>query len=96
MFGYAAVYNKYNEKELSTCKIIKTEQTEKYLAANTAIKQKLNVPTYKYYYGKLAEIDPDLGSRILPINQALSEAVEYVERYFFYHTPKKPRRKKAA
>lgn len=96
LFGYAAVYNKYNQKELSTCNTIKTEQLDKYLAANAAIKQKLKVPTYKLYYGKLAEIDPDLGSRILPINQALSEAVEYVERYFFYNAPKKPRRKKAA
>lgn len=84
LFGYAASKDKYGKLRLATCKIIKEEQTEKYHAVSQAISEGLYVPVFTEYYMQLAQIDYQMGSKIMPINKALKMALAEVLQYYAY------------
>lgn len=85
LFGYSARTNKYGQRELVTCEIIKTEQQEKYEGAVSSIERnQLDVPVMHSYYLQLTAIDLELTHDFYPINRAIQRAIETVLAYYAY------------
>lgn len=84
LFGYATNTDKYGKLRLATCKIIKEEQQENFIAAEESINKGNYVPVFTDYYMKLAQIDLRMGVLLLPINEALKIAIEEVLHYYAY------------
>jgi Fe-S-cluster containining protein len=84
LFGYSARTNKYGQKELVTCQIIKTEQASAYENANAKIAAGEGVPVMSEFYLQLHAIDFELTRDFYPINQAIRKAVETVLHYYAY------------
>jgi Fe-S-cluster containining protein len=84
LFGYTARTNKYAERELVTCQIIKTEQSSNYEQAVKNIAEGQNVPMMNQYYMQLHAIDIDLTRDFYPINKAIRKAIETVLHYYAY------------
>lgn len=84
LFGYAATTDKYGKLRLATCKIIKEEQQENFIAAEESINKGKYIPVFTDYYMRLAQIDMRLGRTLLPINEALKMAIEEVLHYYAY------------
>ncbi|WP_044399438.1 YkgJ family cysteine cluster protein [Lacinutrix sp. Hel_I_90] len=84
LFAYAATNDKYGQKRLATCKIIKDNQKESYETTVAAISKGLYVPMFTDYYMQLSQIDFNMGNRIVPITIALKLALEEVLQYYAY------------
>jgi Fe-S-cluster containining protein len=84
LFGYSARTNKYARKELVTCQIIKSEQTEAFEVAEKEIKDGGAVPVMSDFYMRLHSIDADMARDFFPINQAIRRAIEEVLQYYAY------------
>ena len=84
LFGYSARTTKYDEKELVTCSIIKTEQQSNYTTAQQKVKSDGQIPLMSDYYLKLHYVDPYLANDFMPINQAIKKALELALQYFSY------------
>ena len=84
LFGYSARTNKYGKKELITCQIIKAEQFENFNEAAKQVDEGGDVPIMSNYYMRLRNIDPQLATTFLPINQAMKAALEKVLSYYAY------------
>jgi len=84
LFGYSARTNKYGEKELVTCQIIKTEQSDSYLNTVEKIKGGADVPVMNQFYMQLHGIDFELTRDFYPINKAIQRAIETVLHYYAY------------
>ena len=84
LFGYGASRDKLGELRLVTCKLIKENQAANYDSAMQLLKQGEPVPIFSDYYKNLMQIDFHLGNQILPINEAIIEALEYVLSYYAY------------
>lgn len=84
LFGYAASRDKYGKLRLATCKIIKEGQQEDFNNTEEAISKGLYVPIFTDYYMQLSQIDYQLATITLPINQALKIAIEEVLHYYAY------------
>lgn len=92
LFGYGASKDKFGELRLVTCKIIKEQQQANYEEAVIMLKSKHYVPVFSDYYKRLSQIDFHLGNKILPINAAIREALEFVLSYYSYRPFPKPRK----
>lgn len=86
LFGYSARTNKYAEKELVTCQIIKTEQSGKYVQATQKIERGDAVPVMSHYYMQLHAIDFELAREFFPINEAMRRAIEVILHYYAYRS----------
>lgn len=84
LFGYGASRDKFGELKLVTCKLIKEQQAENYEQAVLMLKNGEYVPIFTDYYKKLIQIDFRLGNQILPINEAMIEALETILSYYAY------------
>lgn len=84
LFGYSARTNKYGKRELITCQIIKTGQSEKFDEAEKKIESGMEVPVMSEYYMQLASIDFEMAREFYPINQAIRKAIENVLHYYAY------------
>ncbi len=84
LFGYSARTNKYGQRELVTCQIIKTEQAGPYVSAQKAIEEGGDIPVMSDYYMQLHGIDPELTRDFYPINEAILRAIEVVMQYYAY------------
>jgi len=84
LFGYSARTNKYSERELVTCQIIKTEQSENFELAGKGIAEGKQVPMMNQFYMQLHAIDIDLTRDFYPINEAIRKAIETVLHYYAY------------
>jgi uncharacterized protein len=84
LFGYSARTNKYGQRELVTCQIIKTEQSENYEKAAKEIAEGAEVPIMNQFYMRLHGIDIDLSREFYPINKAIQRAIESVLHYYAY------------
>ena len=84
LFGYSARTNKYDERELVTCQIIKTEQSANYQEAVGGIAEGKQVPMMNQFYMQLHAIDIELTRDFYPINQAIRKALETVLHYYAY------------
>lgn len=76
LFGFAAIRNKQGEPELAACARHKEVTPEIVKVAQDAIAQGLSIPVFSDFSMQLANIDPDFGRSLLPINQALRVALE--------------------
>lgn len=90
LFGYSARKNKHGRKELVTCTIIKTEQTEPYQKAQEEIDGGFPVPVMSHYYTRLVNLDASLAGELLPINAAIRKAIETVLQYYSYQKLAEP------
>jgi uncharacterized protein len=86
LFGYSARTNKYGKKELVTCQIIKTEQSESYEKAVAKIDAGMEVPVMNQFYMQLHAIDFELTKNFYPVNEAIRRAIETVLQYYVYRT----------
>lgn len=84
LFGYSARTNKYSKKELVTCQIIKTEQSEAYDRSVIKIEGGAALPVMNQYYMQLHGIDFELTRDFYPINIAIRKAIETVLQYYAY------------
>lgn len=90
LFGSSARKNKEDQKEIITCKKIKTEKKELYDTAVSAIKNNMPIPSSTDAYRKINNIDFRLTERQLPINKAIKEAIESVITFKFYTENQEP------
>tara|TARA_Y100001949_G_C15913880_1_gene298116 strand:- start:97 stop:705 length:609 start_codon:yes stop_codon:yes gene_type:complete len=95
LFGYGASKDKLGQLRLVTCKLIKENQLENYEKTQKLLKDNEYVPVFSDYYKKLAQIDFHLGNQIMPINEAIKEAVETVLSHYAYRPFPRPRKKAA-
>lgn len=84
LFGYSGRTNKYAERELVTCQIIKTEQSEAYQKTVEKIASGNALPMMNQFYMQLHAIDIDLTRDFYPINIAIRKAIETVLHYYAY------------
>ena len=81
LFGFAARRDKHGKSVLVTCKIIKESQPQICQGIQENSKDSLNAPMLSTYACAVANIDPSQGQMLLPINQAIRQAVEKVGYY---------------
>ncbi|MCE7995032.1 MAG: YkgJ family cysteine cluster protein [Roseivirga sp.] len=85
LFGYAASRGMDGEAKLVTCRIIKEGQSSIVAKIEADLKEdKASVPLMSDYYFRIRSIDPDLGTKLLPINKAIQTALEVVMSYYAY------------
>lgn len=83
LFGFSAMKVK-GKPTLVTCKTIKTGSPESHTMAIQHLKENKPAPLVSSYYTQLKSIDPDLGSELLPINEAIKGAIKTVLSYYAY------------
>jgi uncharacterized protein len=84
LFSSSYRSNKHGQKEIITCKIIKSEKQPLFEDAAKAINEGLGIPSSSGYYAQLFNIDHGLSTDQMPINQAIQKAIEKVLTYQFY------------
>ncbi len=86
LFGYTVRKNKYGKPELSLCRVMlrDPEVLVKLTQLSTEALEQMHPPVYQSSFLSVASLDPATGFHLLPINQALREAMEYV----YWHRPK--------
>ncbi len=78
LFGFAARRNRQGEKEPVFCRLVKQSHPEVVLGAHQAVAQRMEIPIFQDLFQRVASLEPSLGYRLLPINQAVREALEYL------------------
>lgn len=84
LFGYSARLNKYGQKELVSCQVIKTETPEAFANAFNATAAGKGTPIMRDYYMKLYAIDWEMSQKFYPVNVAIRKALEAVLHYYSY------------
>ena len=83
LFGYGYRLNRLGIPELVTCKVLKEICPDEIAKARLmGIENPELVPLFSNYFMQLYSIDPDLGTTLMPINQAIRKAIEKL--YFYY------------
>ncbi|MBN1626958.1 MAG: YkgJ family cysteine cluster protein [Deltaproteobacteria bacterium] len=93
LFGFASRRNKRGGIELMTCRVIKENAPAEVKRAEIALLQGLSLPVYQDAFMRISYMKPNTGSRMLPINNALKEAIESL---YWSRPPKGQRFRKAA
>ena len=78
LFGFAARHNKHGHLEFAGCRVMKEYNPQAYLQVETGLQERFLFPVFQDFFMQVASQDPHLGYRMMPINQALREALEYV------------------
>ncbi len=76
LFAFAAKRDKHQQPKLVTCKIIKEYFPDDVQKAQHHLDQHLPAPILNDHTMRIMTIDPKDGSTLLPINQALAQAIE--------------------
>jgi uncharacterized protein len=76
LFGFASRRSKSENIELMTCRIKKERFPEDVRKAEAALSRGLSLPIYQDAFMKISSMKPGTGTRRLPINDALREAIE--------------------
>lgn len=84
LFGFSATLDKNSHPILAACKELKGSDPATIAIVSDFIASGGRIPVFCSYYSTLAGIDPALGSRMLPINLALKNALETVYFHFPY------------
>ena len=85
LFGYGYRLNREGIPELVTCKVLKELCPEEIAQARLlGIEKPDMVPLFSNYFMQLYSINPDLGTTLMPINQAIRKAIE---KLYFYYAP---------
>jgi len=87
LFGFSAKLDKYGVPQMVTCKTIKEEFPESYKIAINHIAEGKKTPIMRNYYFQLQAIDSNLCAKLLPINEAMREALKVVLSYYAYRKP---------
>ena len=82
LFGFSGLTGKNGDKKIYTCKVIKTEQAEKYESATTRINTKLKIPMASDFQIKMDQIDPTMANDVNPINVSIEKAITKVAYYY--------------
>ena len=90
LFSSSYRTNKHGQKEIITCKNIKTQKQAQFETAAQAINEGLHLPSSSGYYSQLFNIDHGLTTDQMPINQAIQKAIEKVLTYQFYTENQEP------
>ncbi|MBF0511972.1 MAG: YkgJ family cysteine cluster protein [Candidatus Omnitrophica bacterium] len=86
LFSFAARKDKYGSLGLVTCKHIKENQTQEYKEVEQKLQKKdAKAPMLSAYALSVASIDPVHGQMLLPVNQAVKQAIEKVGFYISKH-----------
>ena len=85
LFGVSARKNKYGDKEMITCKKLKTGKPEIFEKTSAKINEGMHIPMANDYYAKLSAIDFKLCEDTYPINEAIKKALEKVMMYNYYY-----------
>lgn len=88
LFAYHHSTDKYGIRKLSTCKIIKTEQSFQVENANKLLQIKPLGPKSSTYYSMLQFIDFTEAQKLHPIGKAIKIAIEKVVTHFYYNGKK--------
>ena len=88
LFGFSAKLDKYGVPQLVTCKTIKEEFPVPHQTAIKHISEGKKTPIMRNYYFQLQAIDGNLGTTLLPINEAIREALKVVLSYYAYRKPR--------
>jgi Fe-S-cluster containining protein len=78
LFGFAARRDKKGGLEFAACKWLKDATPEVVIRAQIGVGSGLPVPIYQDAFMRVASVNPALGFRRLPINQAIKEALGYL------------------
>ena len=78
LFGFAARSDKYGQKVLATCRVIKENQPELCQGTQEKLHNGLQAPLLSAHTFAVSNIDPVHGLTPLPINQAIRLALEKV------------------
>lgn len=84
LFGFSARTDKYAQRELVTCQVIKTEQPIEFTETVKHIHVEGSVPVINHYYMRMHAIDRELARDFYPINEAIRRAIETVLQYYAY------------
>ncbi|MEI6143009.1 MAG: hypothetical protein WCP85_27270 [Mariniphaga sp.] len=85
LFGYGYRLNREGIPELVTCKVLKEICPDEIAKARQlGIEKPDLVPLFSNYFMQLYSIDPNLGTTLMPINQAIRKAIE---KLYFYYAP---------
>ena len=88
LFGFSAKLDKHGIPQMVTCKTIKEEFPMSYQSALIHISEGKKTPVMRNYYFQLQAIDSNLGTKLLPINDAIREALKVVLSYYAYRKPR--------
>ncbi len=78
LFGFAARRDKKGGLEFAACKCLKDAAPEAVKRAQIGVGSGLSVPVYQDAFMRVASVNPAMGFRRLPINQAIKEALGYL------------------
>ncbi|MCC5929954.1 MAG: YkgJ family cysteine cluster protein [Cyclobacteriaceae bacterium] len=92
IFGFSAMKNKHGLLSMITCGEIKQNMRNEFENAEKNINNGLKIPLTSDYYRQLSNIDPILGEKTYPINEAVARAIEEVLHYYAYRPKPKPHR----
>jgi Fe-S-cluster containining protein len=76
LFGFAAVRNKRAEPELAGCRVHKATQPEAMAQANALVRSGFPVALMSAWQQQAAELGTSATGALVPINQAIAEALE--------------------
>jgi Fe-S-cluster containining protein len=76
LFGFASRKNKTGTREFVSCKVLRATALHLVLDAQNRMDHGLDIPGYQDSAMRLAVLDPQIGFRRLPINQAIRAAIE--------------------
>ncbi len=78
LFAFSSNKDRNGVSQLVCCQIIKSDAASRYEEAAKWVKEGKKAPSMSAYYTKLNNISPGYGSRMMPINQAIKQAIEQV------------------
>ncbi len=81
LFGFSAKKDKHGRKQMVTCPTIKTMHADTFKASTESINAGMPVPLVNEYGMKVISLDPVRGSKLMPINQAVRQAIERLSFY---------------
>tara|TARA_A100000171_G_scaffold52106_1_gene69062 strand:+ start:1885 stop:2493 length:609 start_codon:yes stop_codon:yes gene_type:complete len=96
LFGYSATRDKNGKPKFITCKIMKAGQGDTIAKIESDMEAGISAPMMSDYYFRLRSIDTELGTKMMPINQAIRQAIEVVMSYYAYRRPPAGYRKLSA
>jgi len=76
IFGFSALRDKYGNLRLATCSILKKNHSDKIKKAQELLDSGQQAPVITSFSMRMKNINPDLGGKLLPINQAIKAAME--------------------
>lgn len=89
LFGFSAMTDKAGRPRLASCKPLKDERPLEVARATAHLESGGQAPMMRDYYFRLMAIDPRLAERLLPIREAIRQALSTVLAYYAFRRPRK-------